>query len=430
MKAERKLPRVVITGLGVVSPVGIGNQDFWRSLSSGRSGIDFLKALTQSDLPCKFAAEIEDFDPMCFVSQKKMLKVMSRDIQLGVSSANLAMQDADLQRGDVDPERLGVDFGANRISTTPDELAQAVAVCAASDEAFEFTRWGEGGMGKIAPLWLLKQLPNMPACHVSIEFDARGPNNTITSRDASALLALAEATRTIERGAADVMIVGACGSNVDPVDIARMNLCETLSHREDDPTRACRPFDRNRDGCIVGEGAATFVLEEYEHARARGADIYAEVIGLGAGCDGTGHANGAGGTGLVRAMQKSLQRAQMRPEELSHINAHGKSTQRDDMVEARAYHRAMGTAAERVPVTALKSYFGNFDAGSGAVELAGTVLAIRNRQVPMTLNYETPDPNCRLNVIRDNLLPMHSSAAMSVNRTDIGQSAAVILRAV
>lgn len=430
MKAGSTLPRVVITGVGVVSPVGIGNREFWKNLSSGRSGIDFLKSFSSSDLPCKFAAEVEDFDALGFVSQKKMLKVMSRDIQLGVSSAMLAMQDADLQRGDVDPDRLGVEFGASRISSTPQELAQAAAVCAASDESFEFTRWGEGSMGKIAPLWLLKQLPNMPACHVSIEFDARGPNNTITSRDASALLALAGAARTIERGAADAMIVGACSSNVDPVDIARLNLCESLSHREDDPTRACRPFDMNRDGSIVGEGAATFVVENYEYARARGADIYAEVIGLGAGCDGTGYANGAGGTGLVRAMQKALQQAQIRPDELGHINAHGKSTQRDDLVEARAYHRAMGTAAERVPVTALKSYFGNFDAGSGAVELAGTVLALKHGQVPMTLNYETPDPNCRLNIIRDNPLRPRSSTAMSVNRTDIGQCAAAILRAV
>jgi len=243
-------------------------------------------------------------------------------------------------------------------------------------------------------------------------------------------LALAEATRTIQRGAADAMIVGACSSNVDPVDIARMNLMDSLSHTGEDPKRACRPFDMNRDGSIVGEGAATFVVELYEHAVARGADIYAEVIGLGAGCDGTGYANGAGGTGLVRAIQKALQQAQLRPDELGHINAHGKSTQRDDLVEARAYHRAMGTAAERVPVTAMKSYFGNFDAGSGAVELAGTVLALRHQQIPMTLNYETPDPNCRLNVIHGSPMRSRSSAAMTVNRTDVGQCAAAVLRAV
>jgi len=213
-------PRVVITGVGVVSPVGIGNESFWRNLAAGKSGIDFIEAFVRSDLPCKFAAEIQDFDAMGYLRQRKMLKVMSRDIQLGVSSANMAMEDAGLKAGDVNPDRMGVEFGASRISSTPEELAQAAADCADPREAFAYTRWGEGSMGKIAPLWLLKQLPNMPACHVSIEFDARGPNNTITSRDASALLALAEATRTIERGAADVMIVGACSSNVDPVDIA------------------------------------------------------------------------------------------------------------------------------------------------------------------------------------------------------------------
>jgi len=420
---------VVITGVGVVSPVGIGRGAFWDNLIAGRSGIGFLKAFPYWNLPSKLAAEVSDFDPLQYIRQKKMLKVMSRDIQLGVSSANLAMDDAGLNRGDVDPDRLGVVYGAGRMSTTPEELVEAAAYCT-GDETFQYERWGEDSMGQIYPLWLLKQLPNMPACHVAIEHDARGPNNTITSREASCLLAISEAIATIQRGMADCMIVGACGSDIHPVDIARLNLYENLSRREDDPTRACRPFDMNRDGCIVGEGAASFVIESYEFAKARGAEIYAEVLGVAAGCDGKGYLNGAGGTGLVRAIQAALRKARIEPDEIGHINAHGKSTMRDDMVEARAYHRALGAVAETIPVTGLKSYFGTFDAGSGAVELAGSLLALRHGYVPRTLNYETPDPNCRLNVVHHEPQPLKNLTALSVNRTAMGQSAAVIVRAV
>jgi 3-oxoacyl-[acyl-carrier-protein] synthase II len=428
MMAALSQPRVVITGVGVVSPIGIGNQSFWDSLVNGRSGIDFLRAFPNLDVPSKLAAEVRDFDPLNYIRHKKMLKVMSRDIQLGVSAASLAMVDAELDRGTMDPERLGVEFGSGHISITPAELSEAAAVCSDEDH-FEFTRWGEDSMGQIAPLWLLKHLPNMPACHVAIEHDARGPNNTITCRDASALLALDEAVRVIQRGSADAMIVGACSSNIHPMDITRLNLCDQLS-RQNDPLRACRPFDMNRDGMIVGEGSACFVIERYEHAVARGANIYAEILSVAGGCDGSGEANRAGGRGIVRAVQSALRKAQIDPREIGHINAHGKSTIEDDWVEAKAYHEALGCAADNIPVTALKSYFGSFDAGGGAVELAGTVLALRHGVLPMTLNYKTPDPNCKINVIHTEPHRLRSHIAMSVNRTDVGQSAATILRAI
>lgn len=429
MKAAHNRQRIVVTGIGVVSPIGIGNDAFWENLSARRSGIGFLDSLPHENLPIKLAAEIRDFNPDRYVRQKKFLKVMSRDIQLGVSAASLAMRDARLRNGMVEPERLGVTFGAGRMSTTPQEVAEAVRRCSSSGKSFQFTRWGEDSMGRITPLWMLRQLPNMPACHVSIEFDARGPNNTITSRDSSALLALSEAMGVIERDAADCMIVGACSSNINPVDIQKLGLFEGLSHN-DDPERACRPFDFRRDGTILGEGAAVFVLERYSHALKRGADIYAEVLAVGAGCDGRGYENGAGGTGLVRAMDAVIKRSGIRPGEIGHINAHGKGTQRDDLVEARAYHRALGDAAGTVPVTALKSYFGHFDAGSGAVELAGCLLSLRKGEVPATLNYRVPDPRCRLNVVHDEPQRTTSSAALSVNRTSLGQSAAVIVRSV
>lgn len=419
--------RVVITGVGVVSPIGVGNDAFWDSLMAGRSGIGHLKAFPNDGLPSKLAAEVDNFNPLKFVRHRKTLKVMSRDIQLGVSSASLAMQDAKLKSGIVDPERLGVVYGAGHIPTSPSELAEAAGFCSEA-KSFDYDMWGEDSMGQIYPLWLLRQLPNMPACHVAIEHDARGPNNTITSREASALLALTEAVHWIQRGVTDCMIVGASGCDLHPLDVARLNLYEDLS-RQDDPSRACRPFDRDRDGCIVGEGSAAFVLENYEFARARGANIYGEVLAVAGGCDGRGYYNGSGGTGLVRAIETALKKARIEPHEIGHINAHGKSTRRDDYVEARAYHRALGAASETIPVTALKSYFGTFDAGSGAVELAGSMLALRYGMVPHTLNYENPDPECRLNVVSREPMRLRNFTAMSVNRTAMGQSAAAIVRA-
>lgn len=420
--------RIVITGLGVVSPVGIGKNAFWRSLQENRSGVDFL-SMPHDGLPSAFGAEVRDFDPEQHLRDRKFLKVMSRDMQLGVASSRQAVADSGLVTGQIDPLRLGVNFGAGRMTTHPGELSAAVEACRIDSNEINMTRWGEDGLGQIAPLWLLRQLPNMPACHVSIDHNAQGPNNTITSRDASALLALAEAVRIIEADRADAMIVGACSSNIHPVDIAKFHSFEGLSQRSDHPSRACRPFDFERDGAVVGEGAATFVVERYEHAVRRGADIYAEVIGVGAGCDGRGTGNASSGLGLVRAIEAGLRRAGIRPEEIGHINAQGKSTQADDIVESRAYYRAMGDCVSGIPVTAMKSFIGHFDAGAGAVELAGTLLALRHGEVPATLNYEVPDPRCRVNVVRDGPQSVRNRTAISVNRTSRGQSAAAVLRA-
>lgn len=429
MTSERIPPRVVVTGVGVVSPIGIGRETFWKNLVAGQTGIRPLTAFSAAGLPSRLAAQILDFDPEQHIYHKKFIKVMARDIQLGVAAASMAMKDATLPRGSVDPDRLGVDFGAGHISAEPRELADAARSFAKDVEGGgSLSRFAEDGMDQICPLWLLKQLPNMPACHVAIEHDARGPNNTITACESSALLALSEACRVIQRDAADVMIVGACSSHISPLEIARLNLYESLSWK-DDPSAACRPFDRDRDGTVAGEGSAAFVLESYEHAVRRGATIYCEVLGVGAGCDGAAKDNHDGGVGLMRAIQSALRQSNLSPRDLGHINAHGKATKRDDWAEARAYHSALGDVAASIPVTALKSYFGHFDAGAGAVELAGSLLAMRHGVLPQTLNYRNPDPLCRLNVIRE---PMRVSnaVALSVNRTRMGQSAAAVIRAI
>lgn len=429
MAEASNLCRIVITGVGTVAPIGVGKDAFWKSLLSGQSGIGHLHAVPPDGFPSKLAAEVQDFDPQ-LIYCRKALKVMSRDTALGVAAASLAMKDAGLGKGLIDPERLGVSYGCGRISSTPDDLFQAAASSLNEKHRFEFERFGEEALDKIAPLWFIKKLPNMPACHISIEHDARGPNNTITSRDASGLQALAEGINVVLRDAADVMIVGACSSNIHPVDITKFHLFESLTRREEDPQAACRPFDVTRDGTVVGEGGAAFVIESLDHALRRGAPIYAEVLAVGQGCDGTGWHNGSGGRGVARAVQAAMRKAGIEPTDIGHINAHGKSTQRDDLVEARGYHWGLGDVARRIPVTAMKSYFGNCDAGAGAVELAGSVLALQHGVLPSTLNYRIPDPRCQLNVVHGDPLELRNFTAMSVNRTSMGQSVAAIIRAI
>ena len=419
--------RVVITGVGVVSPIGVGHEPFWESLVAGRGGIDELVSLPVGPLPSRLAAEIPEFDPLEFLPTRKLLKVMSRDIQLGVAASRLAIDDARLGRGDLDPERVGVSFGAGRISSLLSDFPDAVRDTGSTGDhgdEFEWTRWGEDNLGRIAPMWLLKRLPNMTACHVSIGMDARGPNNTITSRDTSALLALAEGVRVIERGAADCMLVGAAGSLVHPVDLIKVNLSRTLSRHNDRPSEACRPFDVDRDGSVPGEGAAAFVIERNDAARQRGAQVYAEVIGCGAGCDG-----GSVGEGLVNAIAAAMADAGIEPAELGHVNAGATGSPEDDAVEARAIQQALGSAAAGVPVTALAGYLGHSDAGGGAVELAGCLLSLRHRLVPHTLGFRTADSGCRLDIVEGSSRPIAGRLAISCNRTEFGQSAAVVVRA-
>ncbi len=420
------VPRIVVTGVGIVSPIGIGKEAFWDSLSQGVSGIQADANISGHPL----GAKVNEFDPVTHIYQKKFIRVMPREVQLGVAAASMAMKDAGLERGDLDPYRIGVEFGASHISTSAEDLLDAARGLKTVVDPERFaSQFGSANMDQIGPLWLIKQLPNMPACHVAMEHDARGPNNTITSSESSAILALAEAVRIIERGVADVMIVGACSSHFDPVEWTRVTTYEQLS-QESDPDRACRPFDLNRSGTVMGEGAGAFIIERYEHAMARGATIYGEVLGVGAGCDGAGLENRRQGTGLVRAIEHALRRSQLTPQHLGHINAHGKGTVIDDLTEARAYHRVLGSVAETIPVTALKSYFGHFDAGAGAVELVGSILALRHRLIPHTLNYRTPDPECRLKIVRGEPRRMTSDIALSVNRTRMGQSAAAVIRAI
>ncbi len=247
---------VVITGLGVVSPIGIGRDAFRSALREGISGVRPITLFDASQFPVRIAAEVADFDPKAYVRPRKSLKVMSREIQFGFAAADFALTDAGVQPGSVEPDRFGVVFGAEMIYCDLDELIGIYRRCIAEGR-FDFSRWGESMASEMYPLWLLRNLPNMVACHVAIVHDARGPNNTIGHSDVSSLAAIAEAVRVIQRGAADVMIAGGVGARINPTSMSYRGDIDQ-SHRNDDPARASRPFDAGRDGLVNGEGAAAF----------------------------------------------------------------------------------------------------------------------------------------------------------------------------
>jgi 3-oxoacyl-[acyl-carrier-protein] synthase II len=366
----------------------------------------------------RFGAEVKDFDGKQFVKPRKSMKVMCREIQIGYSAAMLAVEDAGLQPGDVEPDRYGIIFGSEMLYCELDEMAAAYRKCVVDGE-LRPDRWGASAMSDVYPLWMLKYLPNMVGCHVAITLDARGPNNTITMDEASGLLAVIESATVIERGWADVMLAGGTGTRTN---LTRMLYRGDLewSHRNDDPPGACRPFDADRDGTVIGEGAGVFVLESRRHAEARRANIVARVLGLGRGFD-----VGRQGDGLCQAIRRALRDAKLEPADIGHVNAHGSGMVERDRIEARALHDCLGDR----PVTALKSYFGTLGAGTGTVEMAGSVLALSAGQVPVTLNYRRPDPLCPVQVIADQPLRLDNKVALAVNLSETGQTAAVVLAA-
>jgi len=448
--------RVVITGLGLISPLGNTPAALWSALLEGRSGVGSTSLLPPDRQPLKYAAEardftgdIENFGPLEKERKKaikKGLKVMCRETRMAVAAAQLAIADAGFAETPMDPESSGVVLGSDYMLTMPEDYEAGMKTCAPAG-GFEFARWGTEGLGDMAPLWMLKYLPNMPASHIAIYNDMRGPNNSLTMREAAGNLAIGEAFRTIQRGHANLMVAGATGTRILPMQAIHALQTEQMAAENCDPTQASRPFDKNRTGMVAGEGAAMIILEELESAKARGATIHAEVLGLGsanvARRVGTAHQSSAPAGGqcppydligkcdvaLTRAMKSALRDANKTPADVGHINAHGLSTTDRDADEARAIHEVFGNRASEVPVTAPKSYFGNLGAGSAVVELIASVFAMREGKLPRTLNYTTPDPNCALAVTTsDNTPPGRSFLNLSV--TPQGQAAVLYIGAV
>ena len=400
--------RVVITGAGLVSPLGNTLESVWDALTHKRSGVRPLRCLPTEFLPSKcgaeawdFTGQIDDFGAL-EANQKKTirkgLKVMCREIQMGVAAAQLAISHAGLREGNYNVDRTGVLYGCDYIMSVPEEFAEGVRNCLDDQHQFHFEQWAERGLPKVTPLWLLKYLPNMPASHIAIYNDFRGPNNSITLREASANLAFAEAYCTIARGSADTLVVGATGSRLTPLRAMHVSLQEELASQADDPARLCRPFDLHRSGSVLGEGAGAVVVEELETAKARGAKIWGELVGYGSSTvidrTGVGHYRAA----FENVLRQCLQTAEVAPEKVGHVHAHGLASRRCDAEEAQAIQHVF--ADHPVPVVAAKSYFGNLGAGSGIIELICSLQAVAANELFPLLNYETPDPECPIHAAR------------------------------
>lgn len=430
--------RVVITGMGVFSPAGIGCDEFWSNLSSGKSGIKPIQLLEASACPDNAGGEVSGFNAETIKKlylkekeQRKSIKVMCREIQMGSASALMAFDHAGLDSAQIDHARMGIDFGANLMNSPPEDLSSGCFECTEDPgHVFHYEKWGEIGLGKMDPLWLLRYLPNMPACHIAIFLDARGPSNSLTHDEASANLAIAESSRIILRGAADIMITGSTGTRVHAVRSMHTVMWDELATSPADPAARCRPFDRDRQGQVPGEGACSIVLEDEQHALARGATIYGRILGTGSSCvyDRSQHSKSP--QAIVNSMRLALEKAGIAPEEVGHINANGLGTRDGDLAEALAIREVFGDYASRVPVTALKSFTGNSGSGCGAQELTGSLLGLKQGVIPFTLNCDNPDPECGLNIVRHEPLATDNKIILNINSTRIGQASAVLVQGV
>jgi len=415
--------RVVITGIGVVSAAGLGRQGYWESLRQGLSGIGPPTGLDLDGFPARLVAEVKGFEPRKLIAQRKAIKVMCREIQLATGSAQLALEDADLE-GQLDPDRTGVSFGAGLITSDLDELGAAFTHALDEGHRFDLKRFGREGLANLFPLWLLKYLPNMHACHISIFYDCRGPNNSITSGDCSATQAIGEAARIIARGSADVILAGGADGKITPLNLVRYELLGWLSHRTSETPS---PFDRRRDGFVVGEGAVCLVLEEWDHARRRGASVLGEIVGFGAAWEpGDVRKHSAGGGEL--GMRAALRDAGVRPDAVDLVCAHGLGLPETDLAEARALNNIFGQTDGLPPlVTAIKPMTGHVSAAAGGLEVAACCLALTEGVVPPILHCREPDPECPVNLVTDGARQGPIALAMVNTFSFGGQSAALLL---
>jgi 3-oxoacyl-[acyl-carrier-protein] synthase II len=420
--------RAVITGIGVISPVGIGAETFAGALERGESGVGPIRSFDATGFPTRIAAEVKGFNPLDYIEKKKALKLMGKNIQFAMAAAKLAVEDSRLKLDALDPSSVGVVMGASIVNSNIFELADAVKHSLDDDGKFSLARFGSHGKNHIFPLSLLRHLPNMVSCHISIAHNCQGINNTITTACAAGVQAIGEAYRAISRADADVILCGASDSRIDPLGMVSYSLLGAVSSRNDEPHRASRPFDGKRDGFVVGEGAAVFVLESLESARARSARIYAEVVGYGSAGDcfrvTDPHDEGRGS---VQAMRSALRDAGVAPDGIDYIAAHGTSTELNDRMETRAIKAVFGDRAYQVPASSIKSAIGHLGAARGAASAASTALAIDRGVIPPTLNYEVPDPDCDLDYVPNESRRARLRAAMVNSFGFGGQNATLVL---
>jgi 3-oxoacyl-[acyl-carrier-protein] synthase II len=436
---------VVITGLGVATPIGIGIEPFWEALLRGDCGIRKTAAFDPGGLACQVCGELAEFSFGDFIPKgyRKSAKVMARDIVIAMVAAYHAVKDAGLatkcmiERGEaaappnIDSTRFGANIGAGLICADLDELAAAMCTALGEDKRFSLKRWGSEGMNNLTPLWLLKFLPNMLACHVTIVHDAQAPSNTITCGEASSHLAIGEAFRTIARGDADVCICGGAESKANPMAVTRPLITGRLNvHDNANPERSSRPFAADRAGMVPAEGGGLIILEALDHARRRGARIYAELAGFGAAANAQSWAKpDPDGRPLALALRKAITDAGLTANSIDLAAPLGIGTRDHDTAEMNAWAAALGDRLSKIPAMTTRGALGNNGAGTGAIDLAAAVLALHRNTVPASRNTDRLDPQCRLRFVQGDPRDVHIRHALtSASALTGGQSAALVIR--
>ncbi len=409
-----KQRRVVITGLGIVSPLGIGLDLNWRSILAGKSGIGPITHFDASGFACTIAGEVKDFDPTRYLSEKEARK-MDRFMQLGMAAGIEAFKDSGLQVTDANAERIGVHIGSGIGGLQTIENGTRTYI--------------EKGPRRISPFYIPMTIINMVSGNLSILFGLKGPNLAMVTACATATHAIGDAGRIIEYGDADVMVAGGTEAAVTPTCVAGFGNAKALSTRNADPATASRPWDKDRDGFVLGEGAGVVVLEEYEHAKRRGARIYCELSGFGMSGDAYHMTSPSeGGEGAVRCMRAALRNAGLAPEQVQYINAHGTSTPLGDKAETLAVKGVFGDYAYKLAMSSTKSMTGHLLGAAGGVEAIYTALALHHQIAPPTINIITPDPDCDLDYVPTSARPMKIDAALSNSFGFGGTNGTLVMR--
>ena len=406
--------RVVVTGVGLVSALGIGTEESWQGILAGRSGVAPITRFDTEAYACRIAAEVKGFDPLRFV-EKKEIKKMGLFIQYALAASEFALQQAGLKITPEIAERAGVVIGSGIGGFDVIER--------------EHTALLEGGPRKISPFFIPASIVNLAAGYVSIRHGAKGPNSATCTACSSSAHAIGDAYKVITRCAADVMICGGSEAAITPMGVGGFAAMRALSTRNDEPERASRPFDKDRDGFVIGEGAGILVLEDLEFARRRGARILGEIVGYGMSGDAfhiTQPSEDA--DGAYRAMRETLKDAQVSPEQVDYINAHGTSTPYNDRLETLAIKRLFGDHARKLAVSSTKSMTGHLLGGAGGLEAGFCVQALRDQMLPPTINLDSPDPDCDLDYVPNKARPASIEYALSNSFGFGGTNAALLLR--
>jgi 3-oxoacyl-[acyl-carrier-protein] synthase II len=406
--------RVVITGIGITSPLGIGNEENWQGITEGKSGIGYITHFDASEYAVKIAGEVKGFDPLAFID-KKDLRKMDLHIQYALASAEFALKDADLSINSSNSERIGVFIGSGIGGLNFIENQHKILL--------------QSGPRRVSPFFIPGLIVNLAAGHVSIKYGAKGPNSATCTACSSGAHAIGDSFRIIERGDADAMITGGTEGVIAPLAVAGFSSMRALSTRNDEPEKASRPFEKDRDGFVIGEGAGILILEELEFALNRGARIYAEIVGYGMSGDAYHiSAPSEDGDGPIRAMNAAIKNAGIEPSEIDYINAHGTATPPGDRIETIAIKKLFGPHAKKTPVSSNKSMIGHLLGAAGGVEAAFTVLTIYHQIIPPTINYQTPDPECDLDYVPNKSRKKEVTYALSNSFGFGGTNACLILK--